>query len=137
MSATSPMPALLFIPPGEVPHLIQALKLHRQWCREQGYAWSPWRDELEHTLFSVLNRQEPSPLDTAGAVPDGAPMNGTGKLAYDLDEAARLLSVSKSTVERLVAGPDPELPSIRIGKARRIHRHDLEDYLAGKRKAVA
>ena len=42
--------------------------------------------------------------------------------------AAELLSVSTSTVKRLVARG--ELPSVKIEGARRIHKADLEDYAA-------
>lgn len=114
-----------------------ALRRHRQWCRENAYPWSPWRDALEQALLSLTNPQEPSPLDVAVAAADGAGMNTTATLAYDLDEVARLLSVSRATVERLVSGPDAELPSVKIGKARRVHRDDLDAYLDGQRKGAA
>lgn len=114
-----------------------ALRVYRRWCRDNGYPWSPWRDALDQALLSLTNPQQPSPLDVLAAAPDGAGMNTTATLAYDLDEVARLLSVSKATVERLVSGPDAELRSVKIGKARRVHRDDLDAYLDGQRKGAA
>jgi excisionase family DNA binding protein len=49
-------------------------------------------------------------------------------LAYTQAQAAALLNVSKSTVERLTA--TGALPSVRIGGCRRVRHDDLTDYLA-------
>ncbi|WP_370026448.1 helix-turn-helix domain-containing protein [Planotetraspora sp. GP83] len=44
-----------------------------------------------------------------------------------VEQAARLLSVSKMTVYRLVHSG--ELPAVRVGRSFRIARRDLDDYL--------
>jgi excisionase family DNA binding protein len=51
----------------------------------------------------------------------------TGPLLLTLDEAARSLSMSKRKVEELVYGGD--LPSVRVGRCRRIAAQDLADYV--------
>jgi excisionase family DNA binding protein len=50
-------------------------------------------------------------------------------LLYPLDEAAELLSVSRSQVYNLIRGGD--LESVHIGKRRLIPRVELESYVEG------
>ena len=53
------------------------------------------------------------------------------QLLVDLDEAARALSLSKRSLQQLVyAG---ELPSVRIGRSRRVAVADLEAFVAALR----
>ncbi len=56
----------------------------------------------------------------------------TAPLLLTLDEAARSLSMSKRTVEDLVYRGD--LPSVRVGRCRRIAAQDLADYVDGLRQ---
>lgn len=82
-----------------------------------------WRGEPG----GVSGRQErPGP-----ALP-GVELQSEGVALMTLDQAAASLAVSERTVRRLVAGGD--LPSVRLGRARRIHVEDLATYAAELRK---
>jgi excisionase family DNA binding protein len=54
----------------------------------------------------------------------------SARLAYSLDEAAEVCSVSRRTICRLVSSK--ELPSIKIGQRTLVRTVDLETYLASK-----
>lgn len=55
------------------------------------------------------------------------PAERLASLAYTVDEAAEQLRVGRSTVQKLLnAG---ELPSVKIGRCRRIRAADLQQYL--------
>lgn len=55
----------------------------------------------------------------------------TGSLLLTVEEAARELRVSRSTMFKLIGSG--EVPSLRLGNnARRVRRADLEDYVAQK-----
>jgi excisionase family DNA binding protein len=57
-------------------------------------------------------------------------LNQTAPLARSLDEAARLLGVSRRHLERLIG--DGRLRSVRLGRRRVIPHDALEDLLADR-----
>lgn len=57
----------------------------------------------------------------------------TGELLVDLNEAGRRLSVCRRSVQQLVY--DGALPSVKVGRSRRIPVIDLEAYVNGLREA--
>jgi excisionase family DNA binding protein len=117
-------------------HLVVAIRGHRE---QMARSYQPVPDQLRQIedwcSAWVRKGQEGSSLDGGGDVAEAAPM--TEPLLLTLDRTAELLGVSVSTVKRLVAGDDPELVSVVIGNSRRVHRDDLDAYLAGKREAAA
>lgn len=78
--------------------------------------------EALSTLRAVLSRHEPSSRDEVAAIVEG--LEQRPPLLVDSTEAARLLAVSVSTVERMVR--DDEIGSVRIGRSRRIPVAELE-----------
>lgn len=52
------------------------------------------------------------------------------KLLLSLEDTARHLDVSRRVVERLVAGPVPDLPAVKLGASVKVRRSDLLDYIA-------
>lgn len=54
--------------------------------------------------------------------------NGAEPLAVDVNEAARLLSISERKLHYLLA--DGTIPSIRLGRRRLIRMEDLRTFLA-------
>jgi excisionase family DNA binding protein len=109
-------------------HLAMALQLHAKSCRNNGL---PFPSELQHLAEACWarakgdsNRQGPTSLAEVVEQVQGAPV----ALLMDTSEAAEVLAVSQRQVERLVASG--ELPSVRVGGARRIRRADLEAYVA-------
>jgi excisionase family DNA binding protein len=64
-----------------------------------------------------------------------ATTTGTGgRYAYTVGQAAQLLSLSYSKVEKLVASG--ELPSFKIGKSRRISGAAIEDFVRRQENAA-
>jgi excisionase family DNA binding protein len=57
------------------------------------------------------------------------------ELMATLDEVAAAMKVSKSTVKRLIA--EGTLPSVLIGRCRRVRWRDLEEHIANLPVAVA
>lgn len=57
----------------------------------------------------------------------------TGELLVDLDEAGRRLSLCRRSVQQLVY--DGALPSVKVGRSRRIPVIDLEAYVNSLREA--
>lgn len=45
-------------------------------------------------------------------------------------EVAKRLNVSRTKAYELISGPDPEIPSLRIGRSRRIPRQLLNEWMA-------
>jgi excisionase family DNA binding protein len=62
----------------------------------------------------------------------GLPLDGLDRLAVPPRLAARLLSVSHSQVEKLVARG--ELPAVRVGRSVRIELLDLVDFMQRNRR---
>ena len=52
------------------------------------------------------------------------------RLAYRVEEVAALLGLSRSYTQRLIQGG--EIPSIQIGRSRRVLRSALDAYLADR-----
>ena len=46
-----------------------------------------------------------------------------------VEEAARYLSIGRSRMFDLLAGPDPAIPSVKIGGSRRVRVADLDAYV--------
>jgi len=57
-----------------------------------------------------------------------------GKLLYSVEEAARLLSMSRAKLYRLI--DLCELGSVRIGRSRRISRNQLETFIRSLEQAA-
>jgi excisionase family DNA binding protein len=58
--------------------------------------------------------------------PYGADAVDRDRIAYTLEDTARLLSISIRKVKYMV--DSGELPSIKVGRARRVHGTAIEDY---------
>ena len=89
-----------------------------------------WVTQLRDTL-SAANRQEPTNMDGSSGRVDGAYMPDAHLLT--VNEAAAAAGVSKRTIERVVASG--ELASVTVGRARRVRRVDLEQWIASLRPA--
>lgn len=109
-------------------HALVALVAHRERLRRDRIEVPPGLAVLEDLFRAsahVSDRPEPLSLDVSLGSADAAPV-----LLVPIDEAARRMSVSVSTVERLVRSG--ELPSRTFGRARRIHVDDLEACARGE-----
>lgn len=62
---------------------------------------------------------------------EATPIADSPILLYDVGAVADVLRLSKRTVGRLVA--DGQIPSVKVGAARRVHRDDLLAYANGLR----
>ena len=111
-----------------LPHLVRALAEHSRWLHRQGIAAPPELTELLDVLTALSGHTRPK-RDGSVAPADDAPVRLIGEA-----EVARCLSVSARTVRRLVATGD--LPSVLIGRARRVHVDDVDAYIS-KRKGAA
>ena len=60
--------------------------------------------------------------------PDMRPRRPDQKLAYTVEESARLLSLSRSTMYDLIASQ--QIVSFKVGRARRISQQALVDFLS-------
>lgn len=68
-------------------------------------------------------------------VPSSPPATGgDGRLLLTLNQAALSLSVSKRTLERLIAG-GAFPPPLKIGRSSRVSREDISNYLEQLRRA--
>lgn len=76
------------------------------------------------------------PLDTvSGMHGSDVQVSGTGgRYAYTIGQAAQLLSLSYSKVEKLIASG--ELASFKVGKARRISGAAIEDFIRDRQAAA-
>ena len=66
-------------------------------------------------------------------IPPAAPAGAEGHLLLTLDETAQSLSISKRTLNRLIAGGTFPAP-LKIGRASRIAREDIAGYLETLRR---
>jgi excisionase family DNA binding protein len=83
-----------------------------------------WPVEMESAWALASGRQEPPEID---------PTTGLGEpLLVTYAHAGKLLSVSKRSVERLVA--HGELPVVQVGAARRIRTGDLVTFVSSARR---
>jgi excisionase family DNA binding protein len=71
-----------------------------------------------------LNRHEPTEFAGPNEFGEGDGM----ALVFDTNEVADVLRVSQRSVERLLAAGD--LPSVLIGRSRRVRAEDLREYVA-------
>ena len=92
-------------------------------CRQRsvrnGLAWSV---QLEAAWLLATGRQEPPEFGSGSHLPD--------VVAVTYSEAARRLSVSERTVERLIGSG--ALPAVAIGGCPRIRATDLTAYVEGR-----
>lgn len=65
-------------------------------------------------------------MDATEAAEHGAPAMDRDRIAYTVKDTARLLSLSTRKVRYLIA--KGELPSIKVGAARRVHGSAIEEY---------
>ena len=109
-------------------HLERAVENWRRWCRDQGIAVPA---ELFQLVAIVSNGPEHSDLGDSVDLGDDAGV----PIAVTYSEAARLLMVSPSTINRLVR--DERLATVAAGRARRIPRTELERFVAEQMKGPA
>lgn len=89
-----------------------------------------WVRHLEAMArFRVSGGQEGSTFDHSRKVVDDAPM---ASIALTAPQTSGVLKVSESTVKRLIK--NGELPTVLIGRSRRILRSDLDIYVAGLKR---
>jgi excisionase family DNA binding protein len=107
-------------------HLVAALRNHRAWTRERGYAFPPALDALEQAALRALETSGPDSgrqWPTAnGRDPQAA--TTVGPMVITVDQAASALGVSTRTVERMIASG--ELFSTKVGGSRRIPVSELQ-----------
>ena len=103
-------------------HAMRALSEHAVWCRRNGVTMPAELSALLDVL-TVGNRQEPTGLAPSGVEVD--------PVLVDLSTAARRLSVSRRTVERMTA--DGRLPSTRVGRRRLVVAAALTEHAGGGR----
>lgn len=107
----------------EIEHLKAALRVYA--------------DRLALDGFRVLPlslKQFAATLDTSDFQPEdgeAVPIPDSPILLYDIGAVADALRLSKRTVGRLIA--DGQIPSVKVGAARRVHRDDLSAYANGLR----
>jgi excisionase family DNA binding protein len=103
-------------------HLAAAVVAYVDALRRNGMAVPTALTELR-AAFGDLSRQGPTAFDGDATAADGVPM----ALVFDAGEVADVLRVSERSVERLLASGD--LPSVRIGRSRRIRGEDLQEFI--------
>lgn len=108
-------------------HVAVALAEHLARQRRAGYPPPPELLVLTEVLRDALtDRQAPASCACGRAGPDGDLM--PVPVLLRLSEAAHVLAVSLSTVERLVRSG--ELASVHVGAGVRVRREDLDSYIA-------
>lgn len=112
----------LVVPVELTAHLTTALEFHLRRCREQGVPVPPGLLDLRDWAQVVargLSDSDPLPAS------HGA---GVDKLLLTLPEAAAALGFGLTKVKALAAKGD--LPTVTVGKVRRVRAVDLEEYVA-------
>lgn len=109
-------------------HLIRALTEHSLWLRRQGMTAPAEVTALLDVLTAMSGLERP-PRDAETFRAEPEPV-----LLLTETEVARRMSMSPRAVRRLIASG--ELPSLAIGRARRVHAADLDQHLATKRRSV-
>lgn len=116
-------------------HMAAATRMWRDHLRREHQVEHPGLADFER-LFrrsaGVPEGQEGSRLDSVLDLPDGEPVH---ELLFTVGQVADRLGVSPSTVKRLIKSG--ELPSTKVGRARRVHRDALEAYATNQKGAAA
>lgn len=107
----------------EIEHLKAALRVYADRLALDGFKRLPLG--LKQFAATLDTSDFQSELAEASLVAD-SPV-----LLYDIGATADVLRLSKRTVGRLIA--DGQIPSVKIGAARRVHRDDLLAYANGLR----
>lgn len=118
-------------------HLVVASRLLRHWLREQGCRPPDWLDGFEAAAGRVIadplgaarSGQERPPLGAEAGMADGGRVTTPLLLSYE--QAAEQLGISERAVRRLAS--TGELVTVSVGRSRRIHRDDLEQYAGSLR----
>lgn len=117
---------MTFVPadPRVAAHLAVAIRCHRQRLRADLQPTPPALADIERDCAQRAREGQEGPmLETGGLGDDGNGMT----LLLTPEQVADALAVSSSTIKRLLASED--LPSVKIGDARRVHRDDVERYV--------
>lgn len=122
----------------EVQQRLLALEVFRRYVVAQGLRPPAWVDSdrvalagLDSALSNDRSRQGPTTLAISGDWAEGPAVT---PLLLTYDQTAELLSVSKRTVERLVAAG--RLERLDVGeRSPRIHRDEVEAYARSLRQA--
>jgi excisionase family DNA binding protein len=114
-------------------HLARALDVHVRWCATNAIP-VPRDVRAMRVALSVSNGQERT--EVAGGLADGDDLGGLkGARLLTPDQVARRLGLSSRSVRRLVGSG--ELPSVKIGGARRVDPVDVSEFIeTRKRKKV-
>ena len=75
----------------------------------------------------------PIPLSRPQVLSPTASAGGEGRLLITLNQAALALSISRRTLERLIAGGTFPVP-VKIGRSSRVPREDIVTYLEQLRR---
>lgn len=103
-----------------------AIARHARDRARNGSSVPPLAVELARWLAAAPSGTERQPVDCRCADGDAGQMNAP--LMLTIDQAAQLLSLSPRTVRSMVK--DGRLPAVRIGRAVRIRRGDVERLVA-------
>ena len=109
-------------------HLTLALEVYGRLMRDAGRPLPPGLATTARELRNqVTAGQGGSFADALQVAVDAVGMDD--QLLYTYDDAAARLSVSTSTVKRLVSSG--RLRTVKVGSSPRVHRDELERYAAG------
>ncbi len=116
---------ILDLDPATALHLAVALDAHAKTCRANGLGLPADLVEFASRCWNTARRVSED-LD-GQALADLVPGAHSAPMLLTIPEAAAALRLSVPTVKRLVA--DGTIPSVAIGRARRIRVEDLTTYL--------
>lgn len=120
-----PALVLAYLPAEVLGELLVACKGHRNRAERNGKALPSAFADLEQLLrMSVSGSQRPSMLPVTGQATEPEHVNHR---CVSYEQAAALLSVSESTLTRLVRSGD--LPTVSIGHAARVRFSDLAAFI--------
>lgn len=102
-------------------HLVAALSRHCQVLRRDGIRPPDELTDLLAALAATSGHERPA------FAPDGDVSDAADVVLLGYDEAGRRLGVSPRTVRRLVSSGD--LPSVLVGRSRRVRVSDIADYI--------
>lgn len=128
--------ALVDVSPPAAAHLSIALRRYREQLRRDGMAPPVELRALERFFAERAS-------SSAVGVHSGSALDGFAVFVnsqdviprtHSYEQAAGLLGCSRSTVKRLIAAG--RLPTVEVGRRRRVHTADLEQYLDEQRSAI-